>query len=103
MGGSCLSPRPRLPPLRPRVCFFNFYFITFPHSWKCLFGSEDAESSPSGWGRPGRVSVFNFNCLGKDKTAACVRVCACRGPLNRLHLLWGPAVFREVAFLHAPS
>lgn len=32
----------------------------------------------------------------------CVCVRACWGPLNHLHLLWGPAVFREVAFLHEP-
>lgn len=89
--------------------YFFFFFLIFtslyfPTVGKRLFGSEDAESSSSGRGRPGRASVFNFNCLGEDKTAArvCVRARACWGPLNRLHLLWGPVAFREAAFLHNP-
>lgn len=69
---------PREPIYHLCVLFFFFLFLLycfFPTVGKCLLGSKDAESSSSGQGRPGRVAVFNFNCLGEDKTAACMCVC----------------------------
>lgn len=41
--------------------------------------------------------MFNFNCLGGNKTPVCVRVCEpWLGPLNCPHLLWGPVMLQEV-------
>lgn len=51
------------------------------------------------------MAVFNFICLGGNKTPACVCE-SCLGPLNRPHLLWGPALCWEVqhtALFQAPN
>lgn len=89
-GGACVGAVPPREPIYHLSVLFFFFFFSFliftffffsPAAGKDLLGSEDAESSSSGRGRSGRVTVFNFNCLKEDKTAACVCVCAPAGDL----------------------